>query len=81
MHAHARTHAHMHARTHACTQSCTHTPRAHTQVAIKEARGDKVSAGTMKKAVVLETKYPTQRKNGSSFQVRARVGTSAPVCT
>lgn len=34
------------------------------KVAIKEARGEKVTAGTLKKAVVVETKYPTHRKNG-----------------
>lgn len=38
------------------------------KVAIKEAKGDKVAAGTMRKAVILETKYPTHRKNGSHFQ-------------
>uniref|UniRef100_A0A7S0RZ61 Ribosomal protein L14 n=1 Tax=Chlamydomonas leiostraca TaxID=1034604 RepID=A0A7S0RZ61_9CHLO len=38
------------------------------KVAIKEAKGDKVPAGTMKKAVIVETKYPTHRKNGSHFQ-------------
>lgn len=34
------------------------------KVAIKEARGEKVTAGTLKKAVVVETKFPTHRKNG-----------------
>mmetsp|Transcript_24472 Transcript_24472/g.66790 ORF Transcript_24472/g.66790 Transcript_24472/m.66790 type:complete len:121 (-) Transcript_24472:1627-1989(-) len=37
------------------------------KVTLKEAKGEKVSAGTMKKAVIMETKYPTQRKNGSHF--------------
>jgi large subunit ribosomal protein L14 len=38
------------------------------KVAIKDARGDKVQAGTMKKAVIVETKYPEFRKNGSHIQ-------------
>lgn len=38
------------------------------KVAVKDAKGDKVQAGMMKKAVILETKYPTQRKNGSHVQ-------------
>mmetsp|Transcript_44263 Transcript_44263/g.132567 ORF Transcript_44263/g.132567 Transcript_44263/m.132567 type:complete len:121 (-) Transcript_44263:253-615(-) len=38
------------------------------KVAIKDAKGDKVKSGTMKKAVVTETKYPTHRANGSHVQ-------------
>jgi large subunit ribosomal protein L14 len=38
------------------------------KVAIKEAKGGKVAAGQMKKAVVVETKYPTRRPNGAHFQ-------------
>lgn len=38
------------------------------KVAIKEAKGEKAPSGTMKKAVVVETKYPTHRKNGSHLQ-------------
>jgi large subunit ribosomal protein L14 len=38
------------------------------KVAIKESKGEKVTSGTMKKAVVVETKFPTHRKNGSHFQ-------------
>jgi ribosomal protein L14 len=38
------------------------------KVAIKDAKGDKVQAGMMKKAVIVETKYPSQRKNGSHVQ-------------
>ena len=38
------------------------------KVAIKEAKGTKVTPGTLKKAVITETKYPTKRKNGAQFQ-------------
>ncbi|KAI8474276.1 MAG: ribosomal protein L14b/L23e [Monoraphidium minutum] len=38
------------------------------KVAIKDAKGGKVAAGTMKKAVIVETKYPTRRPNGAHFQ-------------
>lgn len=38
------------------------------KVVVKEARGDKVTPGVMKKAVVVEQKYPLQRKNGSHIQ-------------
>lgn len=41
--------------------SSTHTPLTHTPPHTQ------VPSGTMKKAVILETKYPTQRKNGSHF--------------
>ncbi|KAL6764899.1 ribosomal protein L14 domain-containing protein [Haematococcus lacustris] len=37
------------------------------KVAIKDARGEKAPQGTMKKAVIVETKFPTHRKNGSHF--------------
>jgi large subunit ribosomal protein L14 len=38
------------------------------KVAVKEAKGGKVAKGQMKKAVVVEAKYPTRRKNGSHYQ-------------
>ena len=38
------------------------------KVAIKDAKGEKVRSGTMKKAVITETKYPTHRQNGSHVQ-------------
>lgn len=38
------------------------------KLAIKEAKGGKVTKGQMKKAVVLETKYPTRRPNGAHYQ-------------
>lgn len=38
------------------------------KVTIKDARGGKVQSGQMKKAVVVEAKKATQRRNGSSFQ-------------
>ena len=38
------------------------------KVAIKDAKGTKVAAGQMKKAVVVETKAPTRRPNGAHFQ-------------
>ncbi|KAJ9506468.1 hypothetical protein QJQ45_019467 [Haematococcus lacustris] len=37
------------------------------KVAIKDARGEKAPQGTMKKAVIVETTFPTRRKNGSHF--------------
>lgn len=38
------------------------------KVVVKDARGEKVTAGTMKKAVIIEQKYPYQRPNGSHVQ-------------
>mmetsp|Transcript_1043 Transcript_1043/g.1707 ORF Transcript_1043/g.1707 Transcript_1043/m.1707 type:complete len:121 (+) Transcript_1043:96-458(+) len=38
------------------------------KVAIKESKGEKVAKGEMKKAVVVETRYPTHRANGSFVQ-------------
>jgi len=38
------------------------------KVAIKEAKGSKVSQGQMKKAVIVETKSPTRRPSGAHFQ-------------
>ncbi|WIA30094.1 hypothetical protein OEZ86_000189 [Tetradesmus obliquus] len=38
------------------------------KVAIKEAKGGKVTKGQMKKAVVVETKYPTRRPNVSRMR-------------
>lgn len=38
------------------------------KVAIKESKGEKAPSGTTKKAVIVETKYPTHRKNGSHIQ-------------
>jgi large subunit ribosomal protein L14 len=38
------------------------------KVAIKEAKPGKVNKGQMKKAIVVETKYPTRRPNGSHYQ-------------
>ncbi|PNH01183.1 50S ribosomal protein L14 [Tetrabaena socialis] len=38
------------------------------KVVVKEARGEKVAAGTMRKAVIVEQKYPFQRMNGSHIQ-------------
>jgi ribosomal protein L14 len=38
------------------------------KVAVKESKGEKVPKGSMKKAVVVETRYPTRRKNGSTLQ-------------
>jgi large subunit ribosomal protein L14 len=38
------------------------------KVVVKEARGEKVSPGDMRKAVIVEQKYPFQRKNGSHVQ-------------
>lgn len=38
------------------------------KLAIKEAKGGKVTKGQMKKAIVLETKYPTRRPNGAHYQ-------------
>ncbi|KAF8069577.1 KCS2 [Scenedesmus sp. PABB004] len=38
------------------------------KVAVKEARGGKVTKGSMKKAVVVETKAPTRRPNGAHYQ-------------
>nr|8A22_Ai Chain Ai, uL14m [Polytomella magna]8APN_Ai Chain Ai, Hypothetical protein [Polytomella magna]8APO_Ai Chain Ai, uL14m [Polytomella magna] len=38
------------------------------KVAIKEAKGEKVSAGEMKKAVIVEQKFPVFRPNGSHFR-------------
>lgn len=38
------------------------------KVAVKEAKGGKVAAGQMKKAVVVETKYPTRRPSGAHYQ-------------
>jgi large subunit ribosomal protein L14 len=38
------------------------------KVAIKDAKGEKAPAGTMRKAVIAETKFPTHRKNGSHVQ-------------
>eukprot|EP00775_Hariotina_reticulata_P001704 gene1704-2050_t len=38
------------------------------KLAIKEAKGGKVTKGQMKKAVVIETKYPTRRPNGAHYQ-------------
>jgi large subunit ribosomal protein L14 len=38
------------------------------KVAVKEAKGGKVTKGQMKKAVVTETKYPTRRPNGAHYQ-------------
>ena len=43
-----------------------HAPLFHTTPALTPPL-PQVSSGTMKKAVILETKYPTQRKNGSHF--------------
>lgn len=37
------------------------------KVTIKDARGGKVNQGQIKKAVILEARKQTQRKNGSSF--------------
>lgn len=37
------------------------------KVTVKEAKGGKVAKGQLKKAVVVETKKPTRRLNGSSF--------------
>ena len=38
------------------------------KVAVKEAKGGKVTKGQVKKAVIVEAKFPTQRQNGSNFQ-------------
>lgn len=38
------------------------------KVAVKESKGEKVGKGEMKKAVVVETRYPTHRHNGSHVQ-------------
>lgn len=38
------------------------------KVVVKDARGEKVTAGDMKKAVIVEQKYPVHRKNGSHVQ-------------
>ncbi|GLI64742.1 hypothetical protein VaNZ11_008109 [Volvox africanus] len=38
------------------------------KVVVKEARGEKVEAGTMRKAVIVEQKFPFHRKNGSHIQ-------------
>jgi large subunit ribosomal protein L14 len=38
------------------------------KLAIKEAKGGKVSKGQMKKAIVVETKTPTRRPNGAHYQ-------------
>ncbi|KAG2430632.1 hypothetical protein HXX76_010150 [Chlamydomonas incerta] len=38
------------------------------KVVVKEARGEKTTAGVMRKAVVVEQKYPFHRQNGSHVQ-------------
>lgn len=38
------------------------------KVTLKEAKGEKVAKGTMKRAVIVEQKYPVHRKNGSHVQ-------------
>lgn len=38
------------------------------KVAVKDAKGSKVASGQMKKAVVVETKFPTRRPNGAHYQ-------------
>ncbi|KAG2492728.1 hypothetical protein HYH03_008894 [Edaphochlamys debaryana] len=38
------------------------------KVVVKEARGEKITAGVMRKAVVVEQKYPVFRLNGSHVQ-------------
>lgn len=38
------------------------------KVVVKDARGEKVTAGDMKKAIVVEQKFPVHRKNGSYVQ-------------
>eukprot|EP00882_Tetradesmus_deserticola_P007391 GHRQ01007786.1.p3 GENE.GHRQ01007786.1~~GHRQ01007786.1.p3 ORF type:complete len:137 (+),score=72.81 GHRQ01007786.1:59-412(+) len=44
------------------------------KLAIKEARGGKVTKGQMKKAVVVETKFPTRRPNGAHYQSLRNTG-------
>jgi hypothetical protein len=35
---------------------------------VKESKGDKIPRGALKRAVVVETKYPTRRPSGATIQ-------------